>query len=103
MPHKPRLNRLIELLEQEKPAFGTHVSNGNLDEISHAATAGYDFVFIENEHVGMDFSQLRVSLQFFLNRKKHPRTGQSPGQPHTPRTRGPKHGGDEPVGSETDP
>ena len=69
MPHKPRLNRLIELLEQEKPAFGTHVSNGNLDEISHAATAGYDFVFIENEHVGMDFSQLRVSLQFFLNRK----------------------------------
>ena len=69
MPHKPRLNRLIELLEQEKPAFGTHVSNGNLDEISNAATAGYDFVFIENEHVGMDFSQLRVSLQFFLNRK----------------------------------
>ena len=69
MPHKPRLNRLIELLEQEKPAFGTHVSNGNLDEIANAATAAYDFVFIENEHVGMDFSQLRVSLQFFLNRK----------------------------------
>ena len=69
MPHKPRLNRLIELLEQEKPAFGAHVYNGNLDEITHAATAGYDFVFIENEHVGMDFSQLRVSLQFFLNRR----------------------------------
>ena len=69
MPHNPRLNRLIELLEQEKPAFGTHVSNGNLDEIAHTATAGYDFVFIENEHVGMDFSQLRVSLQFFLNRR----------------------------------
>ena len=69
MPHKPRLNRLIELLEQEKPAFGTHVSNGNLDEIANATTAGYDFMFIENEHVGMDFSQLRVSLQFFLNRK----------------------------------
>ena len=69
MPHKPKLNRLIQLLEEGKPAFGTHVSNGNLDEISHAATAGYDFVFIENEHVGMDFSQLRVSLQFFLNRR----------------------------------
>ena len=36
---------------------------------AHTATAGYDFVFIENEHVGMDFSQLRVSLQFFLDRK----------------------------------
>ena len=69
MPHNPRLNRLIQLLEEEKPAFGAHVSNGNLDEIAHATTAGYDFVFIENEHVGMDFSQLRVSLQFFLNRK----------------------------------
>ena len=69
MPHKPRLNRLIQLLEEGKPAFGAHVYNGNLDEIAHAATAGYDFVFIENEHVGMDFTQLKVSLQFFLNRK----------------------------------
>ena len=69
MPHKPRLNRLIQLLEEEKPAFGTHVSNGNLDQIAQTTTAGYDFVFVENEHVGMDFSKLRVSLQFFLDRK----------------------------------
>ena len=69
MPRNPRLNHLIELLEQGKPAFGAHVYNGNLDEIAHATTAGYDFVFIENEHVGMDFTQLRISLQFFLNRK----------------------------------
>ena len=64
MPHKPRLNRLIQLLEEGKPAFGAHVYNGNLDEIAHATTAGYDFVFVENEHVGMDFTQLKVSLQF---------------------------------------
>ncbi len=69
MPRNPRLNRLIELLEEGKPAFGAHVYNGNLDEIAQATTADYDFVFIENEHVGMDFTQLKISLQFFLNRK----------------------------------
>ena len=70
MAHKPRLNKVIALLEEGKPAFGTFVSNGNLDGLAHAAGAGYDFVFIENEHVGMDFSQLRISFQFLLSRGK---------------------------------
>ena len=103
MPHKPKLNRIIQLLEEGKPAFGTHVSNGNLDEIANATTAGYDFVFIENEHVGMDFSQLRVSLQFFLNRKNIHEQGSLQANPTPPRPRRPKHGGNEPVGLEADP
>ena len=70
MAHKPRLNKVIALLEEGKPAFGTFVSNGNLDGLAYAANAGYDFVFIENEHVGMDFSQLRISFQFLLSRGK---------------------------------
>ena len=70
MAHKPRLNKVIALLEEGKPAFGTFVSNGNLDGLAHAIGAGYDFVFIENEHVGMDFSQLRISFQFLLSRGK---------------------------------
>ena len=70
MAHKPRLNKVIALLEEGKPAFGTFVSNGNLDGLAHAVGAGYDFVFIENEHVGMDFSQLRISFQFLLSRGK---------------------------------
>ena len=70
MVHKPRLNKLIQLLEEEKPAFGTFVSNGNLDALDTVTDAGYDFVIIENEHAGMNFTDLRISLQFFLNRKK---------------------------------
>ena len=70
MAHKPRLNKVIALLEEGKPAFGTFVSNGNLDGLAHVANAGYDFIFVENEHVGMDFSQLRISFQFLLSRGK---------------------------------
>jgi len=57
-------------LEQGKPAIGTFVINGSLDQASHAADAGYDFVFIENEHTSMDFGQLRLALQFLLSRKR---------------------------------
>ena len=70
MVHKPRLNKLIQLLEEGKPAFGTFVANGNLDGLDTVTDAGYDFVIIENEHKGMHFTDLRISLQFFLNRKK---------------------------------
>ena len=70
MAHRPRLNKVIGLLEEGKPAFGTFVSNGNLDGLAYVADAGYDFVFIENEHVGMDFTDLRISLQFLLSRKR---------------------------------
>ncbi len=70
MAHQPRLNKMIGLLEQGKPAFGTFVSNGNLDALTYVADAGYDCVFIENEHAGMDFTNLRVSLQFLVSRKK---------------------------------
>ena len=34
MAHKPRLNKVIALLEEGKPAFGTFVSNGNLDGLT---------------------------------------------------------------------
>ena len=70
MAHKPRLNKVIALLEEGKPAFGTFVSNGNLDGLAYAANAGYDFIFVENEHVGMDFPQLRISFQFLFSRGK---------------------------------
>jgi 4-hydroxy-2-oxoheptanedioate aldolase len=70
MARTPRLNKIIDLLEQGKPAIGTFVINGNLDQASHAVDAGYDFVFIENEHTSMDFGQLRLALQFLLSRKR---------------------------------
>ena len=70
MPHNPRLNKMIGLMEEGKPAFGTIVANGDLDGIRFAVEAGYDFVVIDNEHVGIDFRELRVSLQALVTRKK---------------------------------
>ena len=70
MADNPRLNKVISLLEEGKPVFGTLVNNGNIDELVWAADAGYDFVGVETEHLGLDFPNLRISLQFLLNRRK---------------------------------
>jgi len=67
----PRLNKVIELLEQGKVAFGgAIVSPGNIDNAIAFADLGYDFVIFEMEHEGFDFPNLRVSLQFLLNRQR---------------------------------
>jgi 4-hydroxy-2-oxoheptanedioate aldolase len=71
MPGTMRYNKIIELLEQGKPAFVAGVvSNGNLDELSFIAESNYDGVIIETEHEGFDFRTLRISLQFLLNRQR---------------------------------
>ena len=70
-----RLNRVIDLLERGKPAVGTWANNGNLDDLAFATDAGYDYVFIDNEHTGLDFPTLRLSLQALLNRKRIAESG----------------------------
>ncbi len=70
MAHQPRLNRIIDRLVEGKPAVGTFVTNGNLEDLASLTDEGYDFAVIENEHVGMDFNTLRISLQFLLSRQK---------------------------------
>lgn len=71
MPGTLRYNKLIDLLEQGKPAFiaGT-VGNGNLDDLTFIADSAYDGVIIEMEHEGFSFQTLRLSLQRLLNRKR---------------------------------
>jgi len=71
MPRPLRYNKIIDLLEQGKPAFvaGT-VSNGSLDELTFIADSDYDGVIIETEHEGFSFATLRISLQCLLNRKR---------------------------------
>jgi 4-hydroxy-2-oxoheptanedioate aldolase len=66
----PRLNRVVDLLSQGKPAFGAWSNNGNLDDLAFITDAGYDYVFIDNEHTGLDFPSLRLSLQALLSRKR---------------------------------
>jgi 4-hydroxy-2-oxoheptanedioate aldolase len=66
----PRLNKVIELLEQGKVAFGGGVvTPGELDYTMAFADVGYDFIIFEMEHLGFDFPNLRLSLQFLLNRR----------------------------------
>lgn len=71
MPDKIRYNKIIDLLEQGKPAFVAGVvGNGNLDELTFIADSNYDAVIIETEHEGFSFQTLRISLQCLLNRKR---------------------------------
>ena len=70
-----RLNKIIDLLQNEKPVIGTFVNNGNMDDLAFVTDAGYDFVIVENEHQGLDFPMLRLSLQSLLSRKKIVQSG----------------------------
>ncbi len=71
MPNPIRYNKVIQLLEQDQPVFGTGlIWNGNLDEMTYFADSDYDMVMIEMEHEGLSFNNLRASLQFLLNRKR---------------------------------
>ena len=71
MPENTRYNKAIDLLEQGKTVFASGlVWNGNLDDLSFVADSDYDMVMIEMEHEGLSFNNLRVSLQFLLNRQR---------------------------------
>ena len=71
MTNKLRYSKVIELLEQDKPVFCSGlVWNGNLDDLTFIADSDYDMVVIEMEHQGFSFNDLRVSLQFLLNRRR---------------------------------
>ena len=66
-----RLNKVIDLLERGEVVFcGGVISNGNLDDIVYMADSDYDFCILETEHEGFSFTNLRNSVQHFLNRKR---------------------------------
>ena len=63
-----RYNKVIELLEQDKPVFCSGlVWNGNLDDMTFVGDADYDMVIVEMEHQGFSFNDLRTMLQFLMN------------------------------------
>src|ERR1700757_4074016 len=62
MAEKMRYNKIIDLLEHDKPVFSTStVPNGSLDDLTYIADADYDAVIIEMEHEGFSFTTLRTS------------------------------------------
>ncbi len=71
MPDVIRYNKAIDLLEQGKTVFASGlVWNGNLDDLMFIADSDYDMVMVEMEHEGFSLNDLRVSLQFLLNRQR---------------------------------
>ena len=64
------LNKIIDLLERDEVAFGRVVMNGSFEELMFWAESNFDFVIIEMEHEGFNFTNLRQSLAQLMNRKR---------------------------------
>lgn len=60
--NQPRLNKAIELLENEEPAFGLLSFDYSLNNARSIARSGLDFVIIDMEHAPFDVERLREFL-----------------------------------------
>lgn len=67
---EPRLNRMIELWEQGKPAFGAFARFRDTDGALYYAGSDLDFVIFDMEHGAADFAQFRVFLQFMVDKAR---------------------------------
>lgn len=86
-----RLNKVISLLEEGQVAFGPFVPAGSIPDAYWIATSPFDFVVFEMEHNPYNVSDLRLSLQFMLNRQQIANSG-SIAPPVVPFVRVPVHG-----------
>lgn len=86
-----RMNKVIERLENGEPAFGPFVQAGSIPDAVWASRSGYDAVVFEMEHSPLSFNDLRLSLQFMLDRKQILETG-TPALPVAPFVRIPVNG-----------
>ncbi len=64
-----RLNKIIQALEEGKPAITTF-AGPTVDNAIAASSAKYDGVVFESEHNPYDIRELRNCLQYMLNRKQ---------------------------------
>jgi 4-hydroxy-2-oxoheptanedioate aldolase len=74
----PRINRFIELMEAEKPAFGIFSSNVSTRTGANVAGSGLDFVIIDLEHSPYDPTRLEGYLLGMLNKAEIARNGLQP-------------------------
>ncbi len=65
----PRLNRVIELFENDEPAFGILSFDYSLNNARAMANSGLDFVFIDMEHAPFDVERLRLFLLGMTNKR----------------------------------
>lgn len=86
-----RLNRIIELLESGKPAFGTVVNDPSVESPRAIATSGFDFALLDMEHSSFDPAALGRFLIGMTNKAEIARKGNL--QPDvTPIVRIPQYG-----------
>jgi 4-hydroxy-2-oxoheptanedioate aldolase len=86
-----RLNRMIELWEQGKPAIGAFARFRDADAAAYYAQSQLDFVIFDLEHGPADFTQLRTFLQFMVDKAQLMKKGNL--QPNvTPLVRIPSNG-----------
>ncbi|MDE0732166.1 MAG: aldolase/citrate lyase family protein [Gammaproteobacteria bacterium] len=64
-----RLNKLIELFENDEPAFGVLSFDYSLINARSLASSGLDFVFIDMEHAPFDVERLREFLLGMTNKR----------------------------------
>ena len=65
----PRLNKVIELFENDEAAFGILSFDYSLNNARAMATSGLDFVFIDMEHAPFDVERLRLFLLGMTNKR----------------------------------
>src|SRR5690606_11600352 len=63
-----RINRFVELMEADKPAFGIFSSNVSTRTGASVASSGLDFVIIDLEHSPYDVTRLEGYLLGMLNK-----------------------------------
>ncbi|MBT8145896.1 MAG: hypothetical protein KJN90_03535, partial [Gammaproteobacteria bacterium] len=64
-----RLNRLIELFENDQPAFGLLSFDYSLNNARSMASSGLDFILIDMEHAPFDVERLRQFLLGMTNKR----------------------------------
>ncbi len=65
----PRLNKVIDLFENDEAAFGILSFDYSLNNARAMATSGLDFVFIDMEHAPFDVERLRLFLLGMTNKR----------------------------------
>lgn len=64
-----RLNKLIDLFENDQPAFGVLSFDYDLANARSMSTSGLDFLFIDMEHAPFDIERLRIFLLGMTNKR----------------------------------
>ncbi len=70
-PHKkPRLNRLVELFEQDRPAVGIFAFTIDTRAACYVASSGLDFVVVDLEHTPYDTKSLETYLLGMIDKRR---------------------------------